>query len=644
MKFNNRNRSRSGRGLSGLLLAGMLCASPLAWALSKDDVVRLQASGLSPELMVQVIRASTEPVSITPAEVEELRAMGVAPLVLDEICMRVGCGAPAQGGMMTGPGGPSFDAEMQRQRELEAERLRLEQQRMAAEQEAMRARLAAEQARAAESGATFSALVEADRLYRARRFAEASAAYDQYMTSVQTDANTVDYYQALTGFVRSMHARGYRQLIRNRTLQAVQYGPNSPSFAEMLTILTDVTNDSQFLDPRFEEMASYTLGNLDGAVQDRYNFFMGRFYWAYDDRVRAEAFFRRLSDESPDRAKAFYLLGSMFLEAEENSSAIRNFGQALDAAQRSENDDVRELAALALARISFEIGQYDLALYYYRMVRGESFRHPRAIFESMWVHYMKQDYDRTLGAVHALHSPYYERWMQPETWVVEAATYFLSCNLEEAEATVRAFDERMDPVLAEVQRFIANTSSPQAYWDAVMTWHDRQNTASPTGLPIEAVRYVMSQAEFIEKLQLLGQLRHELEMLDADASGLGSFGTSVRPSLQSDIATKEIEAGLAISAMVRRFSSELSDWDIKAQEVGLEVTTARLMLIDAALEGRDSGSAGTTVFVLGSDWQFWPFEGEYWLDEVDNYRGRITNYRSTATGQCVNPDFVSSGP
>ena len=42
-------------------------------------------------------------ITITPAEVEELRIAGVAQPVLDEICMRVGC---TPGDMGPGPAGP----------------------------------------------------------------------------------------------------------------------------------------------------------------------------------------------------------------------------------------------------------------------------------------------------------------------------------------------------------------------------------------------------------------------------------------------------------------------------------------------------------------------------------------------------------
>ncbi len=622
------------------LVVGLVTASSAAWALGKNEILQLQAAGLAPEMMVQVIRASTEPVTITPAEVEELRANGVPQPVLDEICLRIG------GCMMAAPGatpgfapgvGPNLDAEMQRQRELEEAQRQAEMQRLAAEQEALRQQMAENAARNRQAETTIAGQVEANRAYQAGRYAEAAAAFENFMTSVQPDPNTLEHYEALCGFVRSMHARGYRHIIRTRALQAVSYGPLSTNFVEMFNILVDVTNDAQFLDPQFESMADYTIGEFAPEFQDTFNFFMGRFFWAYNDINRALGFFTRMSDVSPDRAKAHYLAGALLLTEQRNREAYGQFEAAIEVADATGNTDVYELAFLALARLSYELGLYDAALYYYQKVEAGSHRHPRTIFETMWTFYMKRDWNRAIGRVHALHSPYYDNWFWPDLYVIEAASYLQTCNLDEAERAVMEFDAVIDPIQSATQEFIVSITTPQEAWFAVNSYYDDIRSSAGSELPLAAVRHIMAQAEFLDKARLLGQLQMERDLLGRDGATLGNWGSTASTLLESDYMTKEIEAGLSITAMLREFSNELTDWDVKAQEIGFEVTTERLGIIDATLEGAAGGEGASAVFVLAADWQSWPFEGEYWLDEVDNYRGDLVNYRDPRTNQCTSP-------
>lgn len=622
------------------LVVGLVAAGSAAWALGKNEILQLQAAGLAPEMMVQVIRASTEPVTITPAEVEELRANGVAQPVLDEICLRIGGCMASTPGATPGfaPGvGPNLDAEMQRQRELEEAQRQAEMQRLAAEQQALRDRMNEEAARNRQASTTIAGQQDAIRAYQAGRYAEAAASFENFMTSVQPDPNTIEHYEALCGFVRSMHARGYRHIIRTRALQAVSYGPLSTNFQEMFTILVDVTNDAQFLDPQFESMADYTIGEFDAEFQDTFNFFMGRFFWAYNDVNRALGFFNRMSDASSDRAKAHYLAGALLLNEQRNREAYGQFEAAIEVAEATGNQDVYELAFLALARLSYELGLYDAALYYYQKVDDASHRHPRTVFETMWTFYMKRDWNRAIGRVHALHSPYYDSWFWPDLYVIEVASYLQTCNLEEAERAVMEFDAVIDPIQTETQEFIVSITTPQEAWYAVNSYYDDIRSSAGSELPLEAVRHIMAQAEFLDKARLLGQLQMERDLLGRDGGTLGNWGTTSNTLLESDYMTKEIEAGLSITAMLREFSNELTDWDVKAQEIGFEVTTERLRIIDATLEGAAGGEGASAVFVLASDWQSWPFEGEYWIDEVDNYRGDLVNYRDPRTNQCTSP-------
>ncbi|MCB9521229.1 MAG: hypothetical protein H6698_01355 [Myxococcales bacterium] len=622
------------------LSASVALAAP-AEALDKNDIINMQAAGLGADVIVSVIRSSTDPLTVTPGEVEELRMIGVPAPVLDEICLRVGCGAAPVGPVGGGGMGPDLQREMELRQQQEQQRLQLEQQRMEAERQRMREQIEAEQNRQAQVNQAFEGLATAERFMRAGQYDDAASVYRQFLDEVNPAPGSNEYTAALTGFVRSMYRAGYRYSIRLEALEAVLTGTTNPEFEDLFAILSSIATESQFLDPQFERLTDFQVGNFDTEFQDEWNYFLGRFFWVYGQYPRANEFLSRISTTSDRAGQAHYLSGVMALEERENRRALQEFRESIVSTETNGSDpEVGELANLAIARLAYEVASNDVALYHYRRIPVSSSRHPRAVFEMAWTYLMKQDWNRAIGTLHALHSPYYDDWFFPELYVMEAFAYLQTCNLEAAEAAVAAHQSEVNVLQASVNEFIAGADSAEAFWEGIATYYDRLGTNDPVNLPIQAVRSVLSDAEFVKSMELIGRLQDEQERLTRDAGALGAFGNRAVASLDAEVRTKIIGAGLEISAKLSDFSAELTDWNVRAQEVGIELRTELISRVDSALTGDQelTGSASSSVFVLAADWQYWPFEGEYWADEVDNYRADISSLRDETTGRCI---FVS---
>lgn len=626
---------------SAVLAVGMSFGAG-AWALDMNDILNLQAAGLDSNTIVTVIRSSTEPLTVTPAEVEQLRVAGLPQPVLDEICLRVGCGAGPAG--PTGPGGPvgpDLQREMELQRQQEEERLRLERERMEQERERMREAIEAEQQREAQLDTAFQGLTIAERYHRQGNYAQAAAVYREFLDDVAPAPGSVQYNDALAGFVRAMYASGYRYSIRTQALEATLFGPSSATFEEMFGILSDIAGETAYLDPQFERLTDFQVGNYSPEFQDEWNYFLGRFFWIYGEYSRSMEFLARVSDASARKGQSHYLIGVMALEQGENRRALSEFQSSVVATERGEGDqDIYELANLAIARLAYEVGSFDVALYHYRKIPFESPRHPRAVFEMAWTYTLKQDWNRAIGTLHSLHSPYYDDWFYPELYVLEAFAYLSTCNLDSAQEAILAFGDEVATLQSPVREFIANTMAPEDFYNAIVTYYDVYGTPNAVNLPIEAVRAVLSDVDFVNQMELIQVLETERDVLARDAASLGDFGSLALAGIEADIRTRIIEAGLKISAMVNDFEAELTDWYVKSQEVSIEVRTEILSVFDAALEGVEiDQSSASSVFVLASDWQYWPFEGEYWIDEVDAYRGDLRMLRDDSSGRCMAIDI-----
>ncbi len=646
MKF-SRSSARTGSGetrprrsyaaIRAVVVVAVLSVAASAWGLDKNDIYNLQTAGVGPDVMVNVVRSSAD-ISMTPADIDEMRTAGVPEPVLQELCLRVpGCGQQPTGPGPVGPtGGPNLEQELERQRQLEEERRRIEQERIEREQELMRQRMEAERQRQGVPAAGAQALAGADREYRRENYGRAAAQYNEVLEAGQVARESDEYKRALWGFVSSMHKLGFRHTIRNEALEVLLEGPSGENFEEALDVVIDVANDTGYMGPQLEDLTGFAVGSLSNRVQDRFNYFMGRFFFVYGQHDRALEYLSRVNDVSDERGQAYYLSAVMYLERQENRRAVQSFQNAIVATDENGSDpEVAELSYLAIARIAYEIGNFDGALFNYRRVPVESHRHVDARFESTWTYFLKQDHNRTLGAIHGMTSPYYDTRFFPELRVIEAATYLEVCDLDSAVLALEAFTTEVSTLQAPVQEFVANTTSPDAYWEAMDTYYDRFGTADAVPLPVEAIRFVISDVEYHNQVGHIAQLESEKARLTTNAATMGSFGESALQAIEIDLRNMRLDAGLTISGLLLDFDTELTDWRVKAQEVGIEITAARLDATRATMEGQTAeDTAGTSVFVLAEDWQYWPFEGEYWADEVDNYRGNVRGNRDEA-GRCL---------
>jgi hypothetical protein len=78
--------------------------------------------------------------------------------------------------------------------------------------------------------------------------------------------------------------------------------------------------------------------------------------------------------------------------------------------------------------------------------------------------------------------------------------------------------------------------------------------------------------------------------------------------------------------------AELNRLFAEAKTIRFEITLGEKEALEASLIGKDSGAAtGRTkeaTIVVPDDHYYWPFEGEFWKDEVGYYKFAVT-------GECV---------
>ena len=137
--------------------------------------------------------------------------------------------------------------------------------------------------------------------------------------------------------------------------------------------------------------------------------------------------------------------------------------------QKNKQSDpkLREQAFLSLARAHYGYKQFRAAAYYYGKIDKKSgcvAGFAGLSLKSSWAYYRMEDYEKALGNLVTLHSPFFVNEYYPEATILEAVVYFENCRYDQVKTMLRAFDKRYRPLMESMKKLSElNLSSDQYY-------------------------------------------------------------------------------------------------------------------------------------------------------------------------------------
>jgi hypothetical protein len=287
--------------------------------------------------------------------------------------------------------------------------------------------------------------------------------------------------------------------------------------------------------------------------------------------------------------RARYLLAVDRINQKNDEGAEKLLRQILEAAAAPK--DVRNLAALALARILYERKSYDEAFTFYSQAQLPLVEQDMVLLERAWDRIGADDQQRALGMVVGLGAPIFRRVFAPERELLRALALRRLCQYRLAHQVVKEFHENYGPVVRKVRdraglredKRIADWAS----WGTRLAGFARMRTRMTT--EIDMVRKV-SNGKLATHLHALYTARLRF-VEDGLRRGLDPAIEHVVDELlrvdeQMNLIDYEISAGLVKPGVKRAASTQtIHSWDLP----------------------------------YGSAKAYFPFDGEYWSDELNDF-------------------------
>lgn len=492
----------------------------------------------------------------------------------------------------------------------------------------------------------------AKRLFDKQRWAEAAGALHRVVSGESGDdpgnQQNAQYWMAISLYHLKFYQASYAmfsQIAQNKN--HLKHGQTLLWLAKLATQLPEPAGI-------IDSVGRYTgedLARFNNPQQrDLYfqlNYLLGRYKYehdkAYEEAIRL---FGRVSPQSKHFVHAQFFSGVSYVQLRKSVPAVKAFQRietALDEGVRGVEDEsrMRDLAYLSQARTYYSSAiklnaetnsptvneeKLSAAVKYWNQIDVASEYWLDALFEESWAYFMAGQYPQALGNIHTIEAPYFPGSFYPEAQILKSVIYFYNCNYEAATTVVARFRLRYIPIRDELNKVLKRfegEGQSEAFYKFLLEVQSGKADLDPNikGIVEDSLsdRQLLRNIEYVKTLQQEAAL-YEKAPGNFRTSGIGQY---VQDRLAEARQRAINNAGELAKSRYRRNISALEEHLRNGEKILIDITAAQRNLLDEKLKAGQVTTADSKIYgVVNPDEEhvLWPFDGEFWRDELGFYR------------------------
>ena len=385
---------------------------------------------------------------------------------------------------------------------------------------------------------------------------------------------------------------------------------------------------------------------------------------------------------SKEYVEASFLKSILLYRMGQLDQAIQELEILWPTIESKKTDQIRNLAALTLARLYFQKSDFKAANTYFLKVDKSSAQWLQSMIELAWAQVLSGDNEGAAGNMFTLHTEYFKKAYAPETYIVRTVGYLNLCQYGDGIHVLNDLNKKYKNVFTRLNNYKNQQKDPLAYYDLVKLFLKNTQQEEVYGLPRTFIVELARHPNFISVQKQINNYEDENARFNKVAIDLvrkerearllmlksrNTFLDAKREnkkieeitSLEQQAQIKAIEhfiysrASVAIKKMreasIARLDQEESALRLKAsknlQTRYNEFVTTLEHLVDQkeVLSYEIYSGAGEHIrFQLAGgetkgsekdqnpqaddkDTYKWKFKGEVWEDEIGHYRSSLKN-------------------
>jgi tetratricopeptide (TPR) repeat protein len=340
----------------------------------------------------------------------------------------------------------------------------------------------------------------------------------------------------------------------------------------------------------------------------------------------ASSYFNKVPSGSTYYVRAQFHLGVVANLRGAHSRAISYFERVVSSAGGENNEWLREQALLNLARVHYETKRYRTSIGYYAQIpRDSKDNWLQALFEASWALFMLQKHNNVLGTIHTIHSPFFENRFFPESYILQSITFLRLCRYKQVKASLARFKVRYKPVFDDLNKMLdKGQGNPKGFFKLVYEYKTGELTEH---------RRAWSILDALSRTDSFKEAGNTIRFADIELARLQSYGgrwgsSGLLDELQSFLRNKKTaaiaDAGKRLYDKASGYYAYLKELSDQTIGINTEMVLGRVDALRAKLkvgtaDKKANFIGGLQPLSISQDLEYWPFEGEYWEDELGYY-------------------------
>ncbi len=360
---------------------------------------------------------------------------------------------------------------------------------------------------------------------------------------------------------------------------------------------------------------------------------IGEYQLRAQDYAGAAATLEKVNRASSSFPKAKYNQALAYSEMEDVDKAINAFSDLVDSrASMGPTDSSRVAGIIGLARAYYQKKDWDHSVDYYRQVPRDTEAWHDSVFEMSWAMLRSGQFRSALSNFQTMHSSFYEEFYLPESLLLRSIVYLYICKYEEMEKVLNLYTKIYKPVYKTVKDYLDTVKSSTKYYADVEQIMNEfiekgdEMDSSKFELPFVVARRLSKEGDYQRTRSYIKHLNEELTRiktmsLDWQASSLGRYSTRV---LLTRIDKAKKRAGRELRSHMVDIRNEMFDLFEQEGFIRYEMINGQKEALKKRVAGKGVPNKSVTQdtekdYFVQNGYQYWPFQGEYWLDELGNY-------------------------
>lgn len=477
------------------------------------------------------------------------------------------------------------------------------------------------------SGISLADYQQATQFFARKDYVRAAGAFFQ---AYSYPRNAADRAKAEWGLAESLKGAGLLYSASKYYSLIVRRGDNrsNPFFRKAMEELGKINSTVSLGQSHIVQLFKTKLNPSDvpGPARGFYFYYLG--VEAYSKRRFEEAgrYFEKVPSGSPYSLGAQFHLGVIANLSGNRGQSISYFERVLGGARGQGTSEMREMALMNIGRVHYEARRYQQAIKFYRQIPRDSDNWLEALWEASWAFFIMRNHNSTLGNIHTIHSPFFINRFYPESYILQAITFLRLCRYNQVKVSLKNFRDRYKGVFRDIKGVLNKyQGDPKGFFRLVYNYR--------TGT-LNGYRDAWSILDQLSRTDNYKEAGDTIRFSDREISRLSRFsqywkGTGLDDELQNFLSSKksaaQSDAGRRLFNKATTFYAYLKELSDQTGLIQAEMLEGKLDRLRKQINVNNPNNqqiqyaGGMWELDLKQRYEYWPFEQEYWEDELGYY-------------------------